>query len=281
MRSALVDGRHQLVLETGYLDVETASKGRWGPAPENAFDDWDNFHAWADSASASTAATQPTAVRLGPPVPQPRQVFAIALNYREHVAEAGRDVPDAPLVFTKFPSCLTGPYDEIVLPTEHVDFEAELVVVIGRRCDAVTEERAWSHVAGLTAGQDISERVIQRAGSPAQFSLGKSFPGFAPIGPHLVSTDEFGDPDDLELGCSIADGEVLQKGRTSQLIFPVPELIARISRICPLLPGDLIFTGTPPGVGAARQPPRFLVPGEALITHVEGVGEMHNQLIGP
>jgi 2-keto-4-pentenoate hydratase/2-oxohepta-3-ene-1,7-dioic acid hydratase in catechol pathway len=133
-------------------------------------------------------------------------------------------------------------------------------------------------------GQDLSERTLQLAGPAPQFSLGKSFPGFGPIGPVLVTPDELADPDDIELGCALAGTsaepvEILQKGRTSDLILPVAELIARLSAILPLLPGDLIFTGTPAGVGAGRKPPRFLAPGQTLVTWAEGIGELRNPMI--
>lgn len=280
MRTAVLNGRLQLVMAEGYVDVARASGGRWGPLPEEALERWASFRDWASSVSPGAVDGHLDGVP-GAPVPRPRQVFAVALNYAEHAAEGGREVPTAPLIFTKFVSCLAGAHDDVVLPTANVDFEAELVVVIGSLCRSVSEDAAWGHVAGLMPGQDLSERVIQRAGSPPQFSLGKSFPGFGPIGPYLVTIDEVPDPDDLELGCSIAGGEVLQAGRTSQMIFAVPELVSRLSRICPLLPGDLIFTGTPAGVGAARQPPRFLEAGEELITYVAGVGEMRNRLVAP
>jgi 2,4-didehydro-3-deoxy-L-rhamnonate hydrolase len=138
---------------------------------------------------------------------------------------------------------------------------------------------AWDHVAGVTVGQDLSERVAQMS-SGGQFSLGKSFPGFGPSGPWLVPPDGLGDPDDLELGCSV-DGCKVQNSRTSQLVFCVPELIARLSAVLPLLPGDLIFTGTPAGIGATRQPPQFLRPGQVLNSYIEGVGTLADRLIAP
>jgi 2-keto-4-pentenoate hydratase/2-oxohepta-3-ene-1,7-dioic acid hydratase in catechol pathway len=143
----------------------------------------------------------------------------------------------------------------------------------------VSEKDAWRHVAGLTIGQDLSERAVQLAGPVPQFSLGKSYPGFSPIGPVIVTPDEFSDPNDLALGCAV-DGEVLQDGRTKDLIFSVPELVARLSAVLPLLPGDVIFTGTPSGVGMARDPQRFLVPGTTLVSTIEGIGELRNPLVG-
>jgi len=161
----------------------------------------------------------------------------------------------------------------VVLPSNYVDWEVELVVVIGRGGHRIPENRAWEHVAGLTIGQDLSERRVQTAGRPAQFALGKSFPGFGPTGPVLVTPDELPDPDDLALS-NILNGTVVQQARTSQMLFPVPELIARISAVVPLLPGDLIFTGTPAGVGVQRTPPRYLRPGDELVGQIEGIGEL-------
>jgi 2-keto-4-pentenoate hydratase/2-oxohepta-3-ene-1,7-dioic acid hydratase in catechol pathway len=141
----------------------------------------------------------------------------------------------------------------------------------------VAESAAWDHVAGLTVGQDLSERIVQWAGA-GQFSLGKSFPGFGPMGPWLVTPDEVPNRDDLELGCAI-DGETVQKSRTSNMVFGVSRLVAELSAVLPLLPGDVIFTGTPAGIGAARKPPRFLKPGEVLTSYVEGIGTLRNRLV--
>ena len=181
-------------------------------------------------------------------------------------------------MFTKFQTSITAPNATVTLPSSSVDWEVELVIAIGHGGVAIAESEAWSHVAGLMVGQDLSERAVQLAGPAPQFSLGKSYPGFAPLGPASVSVDEVDDPDDLELGCAL-DGEVLQHGRTSDMIFSVPELIGRISAVCPLLPGDIIFTGTPSGVGAARTPPRFLPPGSTLSSYVSGVGELRNHFV--
>jgi len=205
-------------------------------------------------------------------------VFAIGLNYREHAAESGFAVPDTlPPVFTKFPTAITGPISTVAMPAGgHTDWEVELVAVIGTR--AYRAPASWEHVAGLTVGQDLSERITQMTGPAPQFGLGKSFPGFAPMGPCLVTPDEFADPDDLELGCSI-NGEQMQKGRTRDLIFSVPSLVAKLSAVLPLLPGDVIFTGTPAGVGVGRTPQRFLAPGDKLVSYVEGIGELHQTLV--
>lgn len=160
-----------------------------------------------------------------------------------------------------------------------MDWEVELVVVIGRTAHQISEDEAWDHVAGLTIGQDISERVSQLAGPAPQFSLGKSFPNFAPVGPWLVTPDAVADRDDLRLGCAI-DGETVQDGRTRDLIFPVARLVAELSRTITFRPGDLVFTGTPAGVGLGRDPQRFLRPGNELTSWIEGIGEMRQTFVG-
>jgi len=275
MKLANHDGRLALVLEDGIADVATASDGRFGPDPMAAFDDWPAFVAWAAGVTATTGPLDEA--RLGCPVPRPRQVFAIGLNYRSHAEESGMAVPSVPATFTKFPASLAGPFDDVELGAESVDWEVELVAVIGRRADCVDEADAWSHVAGLTVGQDISDRALQFAAG-GQFSLGKSRRGYGPMGPWLVTLDEVPDPDDLALGCSV-DGETVQDARTSDLIFGVPRLIAELSAVVPLLPGDVLFTGTPAGVGATRQPPRFLKPGSVLETWIEGIGTIRNRCV--
>jgi 2-keto-4-pentenoate hydratase/2-oxohepta-3-ene-1,7-dioic acid hydratase in catechol pathway len=277
MRIATINQRLSLISGNGAIDVHTASGGRFDSSTAAVFDRWPEFTAWARSAELPEPSPF-TLTSLGPPSPAPRQVFAIGLNYSEHAAESGFARPDRfPPVFTKFASCITGPYGLITLPADgHTDWEVELVVVIGRRAERVAASAAWDQVAGLAVGQDISERITQAAASPPQWSLGKSYPGFGPVGPWLVTLDEFGDPADLELGCAI-NGEEVQKGRTSDLIFGVPELIEQLSAVTPLLPGDLIFTGTPAGVGMGRKPPRWLKPGDVLTTYIEGIGEMRHE----
>ena len=215
---------------------------------------------------------------LQAPVPRPQQVLAIGLNYADHASESAVAVPSEPAVFTKFQSAITGPNAEVGLPTQTVDWEAELVVVVGRYAYRVDRENAWDHIAGLTIGQDLSERTRQLVPPVPQFSIGKSFPGFAPIGPEVVTVDELPNPDDLAIGCSI-NGETVQDGRTADLIFSVPVLIERLSAILPLSPGDLIFTGTPSGVGHARDPQRYLSPGDVLDTWIAGIGRLRNTFV--
>lgn len=189
-------------------------------------------------------------------------------------------IPEVPAVFTKFPACLAGPFDDIEVVGDTTDWEVELVAVIGRRAERVASNDAWGHVAGLTIGQDVSDRTLQFAAA-GQFSLGKSRRGYGPMGPWVVTPDELDNPDDLALGCSV-DGEKMQDSRTSELIFAVPRLVAELSAVLALLPGDVIFTGTPSGVGIVRQPPRFLRAGQVLESWIEGIGTIRNRcLSGP
>lgn len=282
MRFGTID-RRLVLARTGdphleVLDVSEASGGLLPAEVNAALERWDDLQAWAPTADWCRA-RQVAPEALGPPVPAPRQVFAVALNYAPHAAEAGCIPPEVPLVFTKFPSCIAGPVSTVTLPEGHVDWEVEVVVVVGRGGYRIAPDQAWAAVAGVTLGQDLSERLLQLRGSPPQFSLAKSHPGFGPIGPVVVSVDELADPDDLAFESRIGD-ELIQHGRTSQLIFPIDRLVSWISMRCPLLPGDLIFTGTPEGVGNRRTPPRFLAPGDTLVSRLAGVGEISQTFVG-
>ena len=272
MKLANVNGRASLVLGDEIADVAIASDGRFGPDPMAVYDDWAGFVAFASSVTTGTGPL--VEADLHCPVPSPCQVFAIGLNYRGHANESGMAIPEVPATFTKFPASLAGPFDDIEIAGDRIDGEVELVAVIGRRADRVAEADGWSFVGGLTVGQDISDRHLQFAAG-AQFSLGKSRRGYGPIGPWVVTPDELPDPDDLALGCSV-DGEKVQDARTNDLVFTVPHLVAELSAVLPLLPGDLIFSGTPAGVGVTRQPPRFLQPGQVLESWIEGIGTIRN-----
>ena len=275
MKLANLNGRAALILGDEFADIATASNGRFGPDPMALYDLWDAFR---DFAATVTTGTGPLVeAQLRNPVPRPRQVFAIGLNYRSHADESGMAPPEVPAVFTKFPASLAGPFDDIAQVGGSVDWEVELVVVVGRTADRVAQLDAWTHVAGVTIGQDISDRQLQFAAG-AQFSLGKSRRGYGPLGPWVVTPDDLTNPDDLALGCSV-NGEKMQDGRTSDLIFDVPRLIAELSAVLPLLPGDIIFTGTPAGVGVVRTPPRFLQPGDNLETWIEGIGTIRNRIV--
>ena len=263
------------------IDVETAAGGRFAADPQAVYDRWAEFRAWA--ASASTAdATPLDPAALEALTPRPPQVFAIGLNFRDHAAESGMGVPTEPVVFTKYASSFTGPCGDVRLSPGNVDWEVELVAVIAGGGRDIPAERGWDHVAGLTIGQDLSDRTTQFAAPPAQFGLGKSYPGFSPVGPALVTVDELRaaglDPDDLELGC-LVNGESVQKGRTGAMVFGIPELVARLSAIVTLLPGDVVFTGTPAGIGAGMSPPRFLGAGDELVSWCSGLGQMQHRFV--
>jgi 2-keto-4-pentenoate hydratase/2-oxohepta-3-ene-1,7-dioic acid hydratase in catechol pathway len=277
-RLANIAGRAHLLVGDGAIDVELRSDGRLPSDPMAVLELWDELRAWTAGAIGDPMPFDPKLI--GPAVPRPRQLFAIGLNYADHAAETGRPLPESPLVFTKFPSCIAAPSGPLTLPTEHVDWEVELVAVIGRGGRHIAEADALAHVAGFCVGQDFSERVVQRAGSPAQFSMGKSFAGFGPIGPAIVDRDALPAGLDLAITCEV-DGEVVQRSRTSKMIFSVPVLVAYLSSICELLPGDVIFTGTPDGVGIGRTPPRFLQPGNVVVSTIEGIGELRTECVAP
>jgi 2,4-didehydro-3-deoxy-L-rhamnonate hydrolase len=274
VRIANLSGRLSLITDEGAIDVEQASAGRFSSDPQLVYERWFEFVEWAEKGS-SAAAVPFGAQQLGPPAPRPAQVFAIGANYRGHAAEGGLEIPEWPMVFTKYVSSFTGPVGEIELPSDAVDWEVELVFVIAQTARNVPAERGWDYVAGLTVGQDLSEREIQLRGEIPQMTMGKSLPGFSPTGPFLVTPDSLPDPDVLEISCSI-DGETVQQASTGDLVFSVPALVAELSAMLPLLPGDVVFTGTPAGVGLASRPPRFLQPGEQLVSRIEGIGELRH-----
>jgi 2-keto-4-pentenoate hydratase/2-oxohepta-3-ene-1,7-dioic acid hydratase in catechol pathway len=279
VRVANLRGRAVLLVPGGAVDIAAASDGRLSSDVQALYDRWDEVRAWAGAAGPFAPAPYDVA-DLGPPVPSPRQIFAIGINYHEHADELAATAPAGhPSVFTKFVSSLTGPTGEIELPAGGTtDWEVELVVVIGRPGAAIAEADAWSYVAGVTVGQDLSERTLQLAHAMPQFSIAKSYPRFGPIGPAVVTVDDLEDPDDLALRCAV-NGEIVQEARTRQMIFSVPALIREISAVTPVGPGDIVFTGTPGGVGHSRQPPRYLQPGDELVTIIDGVGELRHRFV--
>lgn len=280
-RLANIDGRATLVdPDGGCHDLERVSGGSFTADPMAALQRPDDLSTF--SAALDTTATEGTLDDaldrgvVGPPVPSPRSVFAVGLNYRSHAAESGMELPANPLVFTKFPSCLVGPRHDVHLHAQAGDYEVELVVVIGKGGRDIPAERAWEHVVGLTVGQDISDRALQFAAKPPHFDLGKSRDTYGPTGPVLVSLDSFANPADLALTCEVND-EQRQADRTSNLIFDVPTLIAYLSGILTLQTGDLIFTGTPDGVGAASR--NFLQPGDVITSTIDGIGTLVNRCV--
>lgn len=279
MRIGNLEGRLVVVRDGQYADVQRVTEGRFSSAPAEVFDRWDEFvESSQDWLPRVRDWVQLDEGLLGPPSPNPRQIFAIGVNYMAHGKETGIDLPPQPMVFTKFSSSLTGPVATVNLPSSTVDWEIELVAVIGREAKDVPADRAWEYVAGLTIGQDLSERSAQMLGTLPQFSLAKSHPGFSPTGPFLVTTDEFADPDRVQLWAAV-NGNVVQNGMTSDMIFSIPVLIERLSAVCRLMPGDLIFTGTPDGVGMGLVPPVYLRDGDTLVSRVAEIGELRLDFI--
>jgi 2-keto-4-pentenoate hydratase/2-oxohepta-3-ene-1,7-dioic acid hydratase in catechol pathway len=217
-------------------------------------------------------------VRLHAALANPPRLFAIGLNYREHAIETKMAFPDFPVVFFKLQTSIVGPGEAIVLPNNSTepDYEAELAFVIGKGGFRIPASAWRDHVYGYTIINDVSARDIQR--STSQWSMAKSFPTFCPMGPAIVTADEIADPHELAISLSI-DGEVLQNSNTHELLFKIPDLIEYLSSIAPLLPGDIVSTGTPSGVGMGRTPKRWLKPGETVTVTVEGLGSLTNPVV--
>ncbi len=270
-----VDGRAVLLSGVGVYDLERHSGGKLPSDPMAAVARHADLHGVAAGLTGEGDAKLAD-VTFAPCVPRPQKIFGIGLNYRSHAEETGVELPANPVVFTKFPSCIVGPTDEVKIYGPTTDWEAELVVVIGARVRDVAKENAWDVIAGLTCGQDVSERTTQFAAKPPHFDLAKSFDTYGPIGPAVVSLDQFDNPADLALTCDVNE-ERKQDARTSDLIFDIPHLISYLSGICTLEPGDLIFTGTPSGVGVMKG--TFLKPGDTVTTTIEGIGTMVNRCV--
>ena len=219
-------------------------------------------------------------IELLPPIPNPEKILCIGLNYADHAIETGKAIPSEPVVFCKLLTTLSHHEAAIVLPraSTKVDLEAELVIIIGRGGRDIAESDARSHIAGYTCGNDVSARDWQMEKPGGQWLMGKSFDTFAPIGPYFVTADEIDDPGNLKIESRI-NGQVWQSSSTSEFIFSVDQIVAYVSQVCTLKPGDLIFTGTPPGVGVARTPPTFLANGDVVEIEIESIGRLRNQVI--
>jgi 2-keto-4-pentenoate hydratase/2-oxohepta-3-ene-1,7-dioic acid hydratase in catechol pathway len=231
----------------------------------------------ADLASLPKA---PEGARIGSPVSRIGHFIAIGLNYADHAAETGAAIPQEPIVFSKAPSCLSGPNDDVLMPkgSEKLDWEVELAIVIGERCDYVSKDEAMSKVFGYALCNDVSERAYQ-AERGGQWIKGKSAPTFGPLGPWLVTADEVPDPQNLSMFLDV-NGERAQTGNTATMIFPVAEIVSYLSEFMVLEPGDVITTGTPPGVGLGMKPPKFLKVGDTMHLGIEGLGEQRQTVVG-
>ena len=232
-----------------------------------------------DAVEQSGARLAKSGAPLKPPIENPGKIICVGKNYAKHAQEMGSEPPSIPVIFSKFNSAIAAPDSNIVLPpiSQKVDFEAELVVVIGKEGRNIDQADAMSHVFGYCCGNDISARDWQKEKPGGQWLLGKTFDGFAPLGPCIVTADEIENPHDLEISLRL-NGETMQQSNTCNLIFPIDFLIAHLSQFVTLEPGDLIFTGTPEGVGAGRTPPVFLKDGDQLEVEIEGIGILRNRM---
>jgi len=240
-------------------------------------DAMDRVLRWVESAPGGER-FDPSAMKLRAPIPRPPKIVCIGLNYRDHAEETKMAIPEVPTVFSKYATAVTGHRHPIVLPKNSgkPDYEAELAVVIGKGGRHIPESRWREHVFGYTILNDVSARDFQLATS--QWMIGKTFDTFAPMGPAIVTADEIEDPHNLNISLTL-NGQVMQNSNTRQLIFDVPKLIAHLSSVFTLEPGDVISTGTPAGVGFARKPPVYLKPGDEVVVEVEGLGQLMNPVV--
>ena len=281
-RFGCVDGRAVLVTDSlaSYVDIEKVSGKKLPSEPMACLERWSEVCSLAGSLESVEASELTTLDlnKLGCPVPRPRQIFAIGINYKAHAAEMNNPLPKEPLVFTKFQSSLNSPNGALTLVGEKCDFEAELVAVIATGGRNISASKAWDHIAGLCVGQDVSDRALQYANTPPQFSLGKSRAGFTPIGPWITDAASLATRANLEMTCRVS-GEIMQHTQTDDMIFEIPEIISYLSSICELFSGDVIYTGTPSGVGAGRTPQRFLRSGDLIETTIQDLGTLTNTCI--
>jgi len=268
-RSALVQGE-------AFFDLATITNGAVSSDPMKAIQNSHLLHHYAAQLGDYKPSGIIAEANLCAPIPRPRNSFGVGLNYQLHVEEAASKTPNTPMVFTKFPSSINGPTDDVIMRSDECDYEGELLVVIGNDGKDIAKEDAWSHILGLSVGQDFSDRGVQYKDQPAQFNLGKSFDTFGPTGPYLVSTDSFTDPNDLEIVTRV-NGDVRQSDRTSNMIFDIPTLISYISSITSLSVGDIILSGTPEGVGFRNG--SFLKDGDIVETTIKGIGTMRNKCV--
>ncbi len=272
-RACGVVGEEYVDLNAADSSLPTSVRGLLALSPD------DQRRAWK-ALERGTLRHDPATARLLAPVHDPRKIICLGLNYRDHAIETGSDIPAEPILFSKYATALIGHGAEIVIPSvsQQVDYEAELVIVVGRGGRHIPRDRAMEHVAGYAVGHDVSARDWQTGKPGKQWMAGKTFDTFAPIGPHLVSADEVPDPHALGIRLRL-NGQTMQDSSTAQLIFKVDEIIAYLSQVFTLEPGDLIFTGTPPGVGMARKPPVWLKPGDVVEVEIDGLGTLRNPVV--
>ena len=273
--------RAALLVGDFYLDIHATDANLPGNVRQLLTGGPDLMNAVAQLAQRPKAVLHPAdKVQYHAPVADPRKIVCVGLNYKDHAAESGSPIPKEPILFSKFPTALIGHGETIVLPkvSQEVDYEAELVIVVGKQGRHLTSSNALEHVAGYAVGHDVSARDWQLKKDGKQWMVGKTFDTFAPIGPVLVTKDEVPNPHSLPIRLRL-NGQVMQNSNTSQMIFSVGELLVYLSQVFTLEPGDLIFTGTPPGVGVARKPPVFLKDGDVVEVEIEGLGLLRNPVV--
>ena len=271
-----VSGKAVLIKDDHYYDVASLSEGAISSDSVEALKFQTELSDLYETLSEENASGNLSEVELGNPVPKSPNCYAVGLNYRKHAEESGMDIPEVPMIFTKHTSCFVGPKSNVEMRSDYVDWEVELVAVIGKEGKNISKENALDHVAGLCVGQDISDRPAQFATTPAMFNLGKSFDTYGPMGPALVSLDLLENCESLDIECKL-NGETVQKSNTSDLIFNISSIISYLSEIVSLNVGDTIWTGTPSGVGIASG--KFLKDGDVLTSSIEGLGSMENKCV--
>lgn len=280
LRLATLNGRAQLVVTDQDLlvDIGHASSGKFSSDPMECISRWGELRDFSRTIGDAEVSGRADIATLDCPVPRPRQMFAVGLNYKEHAIEMGSRLPATPLTFAKFESALNTPAGDIPIVGDTCDYEAETLIIIAIGGRDIAESAAWEHIAGLCVGQDISDRALQYSGVPPQFSLGKSRKGFAPIGPWVCDMSENKSRDALRMTCTV-NGELRQQTSTDDMIFDASQIVSYLSSICELFSGDIIYTGTPAGVGHGRKPPVYLKPGDEIVTTLEGVGTLRNRCV--
>ena len=273
---ANIKGRAALLNEESFYDLEEISNGNLSHDSTKALFHLEELGELSKNLNDLEATGNISEAEFDAPVSFPKNCYAVGLNYRNHAEEANMTIPEVPMVFTKHTSCLVGASADVEMRSNYVDYEAELVVVIGLSGKDISKDDAWNHVAGLCVGQDISDRPAQFASTPPMFNLGKSFDTFGPMGPALVSPDSLPNKENLVIECKVND-EIRQNDNTDDLIFDVPTIISYLSEIVTLNTGDVIFTGTPGGVGLTQG--KFLKDGDIITTSIEGLGTLTNKCV--
>ena len=270
-------GKAIFIKDDKYFDINLISNGDISSNSIEALSDTDKLSQLYAKLNDYEPSGNLSDINLGPPL-IPTNVFAVGLNYKKHAEESNLELPPFPMIFTKHSTCISGPKSDICMKSDMVDYEAELVFVIGKGGKDISSEDAWDHVAGFCVGQDISDRPVQFHATPPQFNLGKSFDTFGPIGPYILTKDEVRDYNNLNMFLDV-NGQRMQTGNTKDMIFNIEQLVSYMSHCMTLYPGDICCTGTPNGVGENMKPPKFLKGGEELILGIDKLGKQKHKVV--